>query len=54
MKKRKNIEEIKKAVDAFEAVCEKEDVNYAVFYAEMPHSLTGGATFTRLFPEDCL
>lgn len=46
MKKRKNIEEIKKAVDAFEAVCEKEDVNYAVFYAEMPHSLTGGATFT--------
>ena len=46
MKKRKNIEEIKKAVDAFETVCEKEDVNYAVFYAEMPHSLTGGATFT--------
>lgn len=46
MKKSRNIEEVKKAADAFSVICEEEEVNYAIFYAELPHSLTGGATFT--------
>lgn len=46
MKSKSNIEEIKKAAGAFGNICEQEGVNYAIFFAEMPHSLTGGATFT--------
>lgn len=46
MKNKSSIDEIKKAAEAFEAICEKEDVNYAIFFTELPHSLTGGATFT--------
>lgn len=42
MKNKSSIDEIKKAAEAFEAICEKEDVNYAIFFTELPHSLTGG------------
>ena len=41
-----NIDEVKKAVEALEEVCERVGVNYAVFFSEQPHSITGGATFT--------
>ena len=42
MKNKSSIDEVKKAVEALEEVCE----NYAVFFSEQPHSITGGATFT--------
>ena len=37
MKNKSSIDEVKKAVEA---------LNYAVFFSEQPHSITGGATFT--------
>ena len=46
MKNKSSMEEIKKAVKALEEICEREGVNYAVFFSEQPQSITGGATFT--------
>ena len=46
MKNKSSIDEVKKAVEALEEVCERVGVNYAVFFSEQPHSITGGATFT--------
>ena len=46
MKNKCSIDEVKKAVEALEEVCERVGVNYAVFFSEQPHSITGGATFT--------
>ena len=42
MKNKSSIDEVKKAVEALEEVCERVGVNYAVFFSEQPHSITGG------------
>ena len=42
MKNKSSIDEVKKAVEALEEVCERVGVNYAVFFSEQPHSITCG------------
>lgn len=44
MKNKSSIDEVKKAVEALEEVCERVGVNYAVFFSEQPIAITGGAT----------
>ncbi len=38
--------EIKKLAIALQKKCEEEHVNYGIFFSEMSHTITGGATFT--------
>ena len=38
--------EIKKLAIALQQKCEEEHVNYGIFFSEVSHTITGGATFT--------
>ena len=40
------METIRRLVAELERLCTAMGVNYAVFFSERPHSITGGATFT--------
>lgn len=40
------METIKRLAAELERMCNRMGVNYAVFFSERPHSITGGATFT--------
>lgn len=38
--------EIKKLAIALQQKCEEQHVNYGIFFSEVSHTITGGATFT--------
>ena len=38
--------EIKKLVAELAVLCERFNINYALFYSESPHTLSGGANLT--------
>lgn len=38
--------EIQKLAVALQKKCEEEHVNYGIFFSEIPHTITGMATFT--------
>ena len=40
------MKEIKKLAIALQQKCEEEHVNYGIFFSEVSHTITGGATFT--------